>query len=190
VVLLPVIDQRSVKYRIGMIKDVVGNDRRDLISDHDPGDWLHARVEAALRTAGYNVISDPDGPVAPTLQIHLIKFFSESVLSNQMTTVDFETDIAFQAVVTRPDGLEAERRYYEKGGRELYIVTLLSKLAGVRQRMPRFSWVLGRVPHHAEIRPPCSAVQLTSPRPPAEAGALQPVVSQAADAATPTDPDG
>jgi len=123
VVLPPVIDQRSVKYRIGMIKDVVGNDRRDLISDHDPGDWLHARVEAALRTAGYNVVPEPDGMAAPTLRIHLIKFFSESVLSNQMTRVDFETDIAFQAVVTRPDGLEAERRYYEKGGRELYIVT-------------------------------------------------------------------
>jgi hypothetical protein len=123
VVLLPVIDQRSVKHRIGMIKDVLGNDRRDLISDHDPADWLYARVEAALRTAGYNVISDPDGPVAPTLRIHLIKFFSESVLSNQMTRVDFETDIAFQAVVTRPDGLEAERRYYEKGFQELYFVT-------------------------------------------------------------------
>ncbi len=123
VVLPPVIDQRSVKHRIGMIKDVMGNDRRDLISDHDPGDWFHTRLEAALRTAGYNVTSDPDGPVAPTLQIHLIKFFSESVLSNQMTTVDFETDIAFHAVLTRPDGLEAERRYYEKGGRELYIVT-------------------------------------------------------------------
>jgi hypothetical protein len=123
VVLPPVLDQRSVKHRIGMIKDVLGNDRRDLISDHDPGDWLHARVEAALQTAGYNVISDPNGSGAPILQIHLIKFFSESVLGNQMTTVDFETDIAFHAVLTRPDGLEAERRYYEKGGQELYIVT-------------------------------------------------------------------
>jgi hypothetical protein len=126
VVLPPVVDQRTVKHRIGMIKDVMGNDRRDLISDHDPGDWLHARVEAALRTAGYNVVPEPDGMAAPTLHLHLIKFFSESVLSNQMTRVDFETDIAFQAVVTRPDGLEAERRYYEKGSQELYFVTDLA----------------------------------------------------------------
>lgn len=123
VVLPPVIDQRSVKHRIGMIKDVMGNDRRDLISEPDPADWFHTRVEAALRAAGYNVIPEPEGMSAPMLRIHLIKFFSESVLSNQMTKVDFETDIAFQAVVTRPDGLEAERRYYEKGERELYIVT-------------------------------------------------------------------
>lgn len=107
------VDQRQVKDRIGMQKNNFGMDTASAVPDQSVDAWLTARLEAELRSAGFQIVSDGANPKASKVQGYILKLFIEPV--QQWMTVDLETDLSVRIRVTRPDGVEAERQYFVKG---------------------------------------------------------------------------
>jgi hypothetical protein len=66
-----------------------------------------------LKSAGFRVSPQGDNPNATKIQGFTHQLFIEPIV--QWTTVDLESDISVLIRVSRPDGLEAERRYFVKG---------------------------------------------------------------------------
>ncbi len=107
------IDQREIKDRIGMQKNGYGMDTANAVPDQSLDVWLATRLAAELQAVGFQVVSDGTNPKATKIQGYVLKLFVEPV--QQWTTIDLETDLAVQIQIIRPDGLEAERRYFIKG---------------------------------------------------------------------------
>jgi len=107
------IDQRQIKDRIGMQKNGYGMDTANAIPDQNVDGWLTARLAAELQAVGFQVVGDGTQAKATKIQGYVTKLFTEPV--QQWTTMDLETDLAVRIQLSRPDGLEAERRYFIKG---------------------------------------------------------------------------
>ncbi len=107
------VDQRAIKDRIGMQKNGYGADTANAVANQSVESWLGVRLGAELRSAGFQIVSEGANPKATKLQGYVLKLFIEPV--QQWMTVDLETDLSVRIRVTRPDGVEAERRYFVKG---------------------------------------------------------------------------
>ncbi len=107
------IDQREIKDRIGMQKNGYGMDTANAIADQSVDAWLSARLADELKAVGFQVVGDGGQPKAIKIQGYLLKLFAEPV--QQWTTVDVETDLDVRIKLSRPEELEAERRYFIKG---------------------------------------------------------------------------
>lgn len=107
------IDQRQIKDRIGMQKNGYGMDTASAMADQNVDAWLAERLTAELRAVGFQVVGAGAQAKGTQIQGYVIKLFAEPV--QQWTTMDLETDLAVRIELSRPDGLEAERRYFIKG---------------------------------------------------------------------------
>jgi hypothetical protein len=107
------IDQREIKDRIGMQKNGYGMDTANAIADQSVDGWLAARLAAELQAVGFKIVGDGAHPKATKIQGYVLKMFTEPV--QQWSTMDLETDLAVRIQLSRPDDLEAERRYFIKG---------------------------------------------------------------------------
>jgi len=112
VIIPPFVDKRP-RSRIGMKKNGYGMDTANVLANQDISGWLGARLGNELKAAGFRVNPSGENPTAAKIQGFTHQVFIEPVM--QWTTVDIEADISVLIRVTRPDGLEAERRYYVKG---------------------------------------------------------------------------
>ena len=118
VIVPPFVDKRP-RSRIGMKKNSYGMDTANVLANQDISSWLGARLGNELKAAGFRVNPPGENATATKIQGFTHQFFIEPVI--QWTTVDIESDISVLIRVTRPDGLEAERRYYVKGLEQAFL---------------------------------------------------------------------
>ena len=113
VVVLAFVDKRYDQSRVGMKKNNFNQDTASVLPSLNVNEWLGTRLGNELKSAGFRV--DTTGENVKTTKIHGFtqKLFIEPVV--QWSTVDVETDLSVLIHVSRPDGLEAERRYFVKG---------------------------------------------------------------------------
>ncbi|NOS80670.1 MAG: hypothetical protein HOP32_03690 [Nitrospira sp.] len=120
--IVPVFVNRRAEQRIGMKKNGYNMDTADALPSQDVNTWLGSRLGNELRSTGFRVNPQGDNPNATTIQGFTHQLFIEPVM--QWFTVDIESDISVLIRVSRPDGLEAERRYFVKGLEEALIGNL------------------------------------------------------------------
>ncbi len=113
VLIVPAFGDKRAEQRIGMKKNGYGMDTANVLASQNVSGWLGSRLGNELRSAGFQVNPQGGNPNATKIQGFTHQLFIEPVV--QWTTVDLESDIAVLIHVSRPDGLEAERRYFVKG---------------------------------------------------------------------------
>lgn len=113
VLIVPAFVDKRPEQRIGMKKNNYGMDTANVLPNQNADEWLGSRLGNELRSAGFRVNPQGDNPNATKVQGFTHQLFIEPVV--QWTTVDLESDISVLIRVSRPDGLEAERRYFVKG---------------------------------------------------------------------------
>jgi len=113
VLIVPVFTDKRAEQRIGMKKNGYGMDTADAFPSQDVNTWLGFRLGNELKSMGFQVNPQGDNPNATKIQGFTHQLFIEPVV--QWFTVDIESDISVLIRVSRPDGLEAERRYFVKG---------------------------------------------------------------------------
>lgn len=111
--IVPAFVDKRPEQRIGMKKNNYGMDTANVFPNQNADEWLGSRLGNELRSAGFRVNPQGDNPNATKIQGFTHQLFIEPVV--QWTTVDLESDISVLIRVSRPDGLEAERRYFVKG---------------------------------------------------------------------------
>lgn len=109
----PFINRRSEE-RIGMVKNGYGMDTASVFANQNVEEWLASRLREELTSAGFHVNRQGEHLNATTVQGITQELFIEPVTVSYGRT-DYESDIAVLIRMSRPDGLEAERRYYAKG---------------------------------------------------------------------------
>lgn len=107
------VDKRYDQSRVGMKKDNFNQDTASVLPSLNVNEWLGTRLGNELKSAGFRVGTTGENVKATKVQGFTQKLFIEPVV--QWSTVDVETDLSVIIHVSRPDGLEAERRYFVKG---------------------------------------------------------------------------
>ena len=113
VLIVPAFVDKRAEQRIGMKKNNYNMDTANVFANQSVNEWLGTRLSNELRSAGFIVNPQGDNPNAAKIQGFTRQLFIEPVI--QWTTVDLESDLSVLIRVSRPDGLEAERRYFVKG---------------------------------------------------------------------------
>ena len=114
IVIVPTfVDKRLNQGRIGMKKNNYAMDTANVFPAENINQWLGTRLGNELKAAGFRIDAKADNNNAAKIQGFTHRLFIEPVV--QWTTVDLETDLSVVIRVSRPDGLEAERRYFVKG---------------------------------------------------------------------------
>lgn len=107
------VDKRPDQSRVGMKKNNLNQDTASVLPSLNVNEWLGTRLVNELKSAGFRVDAKGDNAKVTKIQGFTQKLFIEPVV--QWSTVDVETDLSVLIHVSRPDGLEAERRYFVKG---------------------------------------------------------------------------
>ena len=107
------VDKRYDQSRVGMKKNNFNQDTASVLPSLNVNEWLGTRLGNELKSAGFRVGTTGENVTATKVQGFTQKLFIEPVV--QWSTVDVETDLSVLIHVSRPDGLEAERRYFVKG---------------------------------------------------------------------------
>ena len=106
------VDKRYDQSRVGMKKNN-NQDTASVLPSLNVNEWLGTRLGNELKSAGFRVGTTGENVKATKVQGFTQKLFIEPIV--QWSTVDVETDLSVLIHVSRPDGLEAERRYFVKG---------------------------------------------------------------------------
>ena len=106
------VDKRYDQSRVGMKKNNYNQDTASVLPSLNVNEWLATRLVNELKSAGFRVGTTGENVKVTKIQGFTQKLFIEPVI--QWSTVDVETDLSVLIHVSRPDGLEAERRYFVK----------------------------------------------------------------------------
>ena len=120
-------DQRRIGMRTSSRKEYIGN----VLPAMNVNEWLGARLGHELKSAGFQLVAEGDNAKASRIQGFTRKLFIEPVVG--WFSGDVETDLSILIHVSRPDGLEAERRYFVKGHASTFIATEYSYVSSLRQ---------------------------------------------------------
>ena len=118
IVFSPFVDdrpKRAERARCGMQKNGYNMDTADVICSEPPGRWLADALALELAKAGYKPLRADAVPGPTTVVVHgrVGRLFLEP--KHNFFTLTVEGDIATHLVVTTPNGLHAERKFYVKG---------------------------------------------------------------------------
>lgn len=127
------VDKRPDQSRVGMKKNNFNQDTASVLASQNVNEWLGMRLGNELKSAGFRVDTNGNNAKATKIQGFTQKLFVEPVV--QWSTVDVETDLSVLIHVSRPDGLEAERRYFVKGLDPALMALEDSYVSSIRQAM-------------------------------------------------------
>ncbi len=115
IVFSPFADDRHERPRCGMQKNGYNMDTADVICTEPPGRWLADALALELTRAGYKPLQADAVPGPNTVIVRgtVGRLFLEP--KHDFFTLTVEGDIAATVVVTSPNGLKAERKFYVKG---------------------------------------------------------------------------
>lgn len=115
IVFSPFTDDRHERPRCGMQKNGYNMDTADVICSEPPGRWIADALALELAKSGFKPLRADavPGPTTVVVRGTVGRLFLEP--KHDFFTLTVEGDIAAQLVVTTPNGLRAERKFYVKG---------------------------------------------------------------------------